>query len=311
MKRLFAIAAASIAGTTFSTSLLAESSDDTIHYRTTEVGNVDIFYREAGSPSDPAVLLLHGWGASSFMFRNLIPLLAEDYYVLAPDLPGFGLTKAPPRNEFDYTFEALTDVIEGFTELKSLDEFAIYVHDYGAPVGFRLGLRDPKQVSAIITQNGNAYVDGLSDVWVPIQRFWADASQENRDALRPLMSLETNTFQYQQGVTDTSLIEPEVIALAQAGFDAPGNMEIQLDLFGDYQNNVALYPEFQEYFRTSGVPILAVWGNGDPFFLPAGAEAFRNDSPNATVRLYDSGHFALETHNDEIGAEFLNFSTTL
>jgi pimeloyl-ACP methyl ester carboxylesterase len=278
-----------------------------VHYRTADIDQAKIFYREAGPKDAPNVLLLHGWGASSFMFRNLIPVLATTYHVVAPDLPGFGLTTAPPREAFTYSFDHLADVTDKFTVAKGMDRYAVYVFDYGAPVGYRLALRHPERISAIISQNGNAYAEGLSPGWDPIRRYWNAPTPENRNALRAFMTLKTNKWQYEQGVADPSVIEPEAYLLSQVSFDQPGNLEIQLDLLGDYKSNVALYPAFQSYFRSSKPPLLAVWGSHDPFFLPAGAEAYRRDDPNAEVHLYDTGHLALETHNDEIAAEIMKF----
>lgn len=276
------------------------------YHRTLDVEGVNVFYREAGRPEAPKVVLLHGWGASSFMFRNLIPILAEKYHVIAPDLPGFGLTSASAR-DFRYDFDNLAQVIERFLAAKKIDRYAVYVFDYGAPTGYRLALRNPEKVRAIISQNGNAYLEGLSAGWDPIRRYWNEPTPANRDALRAFMTLETQKFQYLEGVKDKTLVEPETYLLAQAGFDAPGNMEIQLDLFRDYQSNLALYPQFQAYFRKHQPPILAVWGKNDPFFLPAGAEAYKRDNPKAEVHFYDTGHFALETHNDEIGQRIIEF----
>jgi pimeloyl-ACP methyl ester carboxylesterase len=300
----------SLAGAALAAALLSSTIAGALertHFRTTEVGAVKVFYREAGPKDAPAVLLLHGWGASSFMFRNLIPMLSDKYRVIAPDLPGFGLTEAPPRERFKYDFEALADVVDGFTRKVGLDRYAIYVFDYGAPTGYRLALRHPDKITAIISQNGNAYEEGLSPGWDPIKRYWNDPSQANRDALRAFMTLKTNRWQYEEGEPDKSLIEPEAYHLSQAGFDSPGNVEIQLDLFGDYKSNVALYPQFQAYFRNKRPPLLAVWGRNDPFFLPAGAEAYRRDNPQAEVELYDAGHLALETRGPEIGARIRDF----
>ena len=285
----------------------AAQANEQTHFRTIDVEGVKLFYREAGPKDAPAVLLLHGWGASSFMFRNLIPILATKYHVIAPDLPGFGLTEAPPRENFTYDFEHLADVIDKFTQSKGLDRYAVYVFDYGAQTGFRLALKHPEKITAFISQNGNAYEEGLSAGWTPIRKYWTQPTQENRDALRGFMTLKTNRWQYEEGVTDKSLIEPEPYLSSQAAFDRPGNIEIQLDLFGDYKSNVALYPKFQAYFRDRKPPLLAVWGKNDPFFLPAGAEAYKRDNPNAEVRLFDTGHFALETHNAEIGAAIMDF----
>jgi pimeloyl-ACP methyl ester carboxylesterase len=259
-----------------------------------------IFYREAGPKNAPNLLLLHGFPTSSHMFRNLIPRLSDRYHVIAPDLPGFGFSEAPDRKRFRYTFENLAKIIGSFVEAIGLEQYAIYVFDYGAPVGFRLALAHPDRITAIISQNGNAYEEGLSQGWNPIQRYWKEASPENRTALRDFLTPEATKSQYLYGVEDASLVAPESYTLDSALLARPGNDEIQLDLFLDYASNVALYPEFQDYFRTSKPPLLAVWGKNDPFFLPPGAEAFRRDNPNAEINFYDTGHFALETHVAEI-----------
>ena len=274
-------------------------------YATVE-GN-KIFYREAGSKTCPAILLLHGFPTSSHMFRNLIPALADRYYVVAPDLPGFGFSDAPDRKKFRYTFDNLAKVTAGFTRAIGLDQYAIYVFDYGAPVGFRLALAHPERVTAIISQNGNAYEEGLSQGWNPIQKYWKEPTTENRAALRQFLTPETTKWQYLHGVQDVSLVAPESYELDSALLARPGNDEIQLDLFLDYASNVALYPKFQEYFRTKRPPLLAVWGNGDPFFLPPGAEAFKRDNPSAEVHFYNTGHFALETHAQEIATAIRDF----
>jgi pimeloyl-ACP methyl ester carboxylesterase len=279
-----------------------------INYRTAEVNGRKVFYREAGDRRAPALLLLHGFPTSSHMFRNLIPLLADRFHIVAPDLPGFGFTDAADRSHFEYTFDNLAKVIDGFTQAVDLKRYAIYVFDYGAPVGFRLALAHPERITAIISQNGNAYEEGLSQGWNPIQAYWREPTQKNRTALRDFLKPETTKSQYTHGVTEESLIAPESYTLDSALLARPGNDEIQLDLFLDYASNVALYPDFQAYLRTHRPPLLAVWGKNDPFFLPPGAEAFKRDVPNAEVRFYDTGHFALETHGAEIAAavgEFL------
>lgn len=279
-----------------------------IAYKTCPVQGFNIFFREAGNPSDPAILLLHGFPTSSHMFRNLIPKLANAFHIIAPDLPGFGFSDAPDHRSFQYTFARLAEVIGKFTEQIGLRKFAIYVFDYGAPTGYRLALNFPDRITAIISQNGNAYVEGLSEGWNPIRAYWENPSRENRDALRAMCSLETTRWQYHHGVENAGeRIAPESIALDQALLDRPQSLEIQLDLFGDYQSNVALYPRFQEFFRKYQPPTLAVWGKNDPFFLPAGAEAYQRDNPKAKVVFYDTGHFALETHADEIAAEIRSF----
>lgn len=276
-------------------------------YQHVTVDGNKIFYREAGSATSPAILLLHGFPTSSHMFRDLFPVLADRYHVVAPDLPGFGFSDAPDRNGFRYTFDNLAKAIDGFTQAVALDRYAIYIFDYGAPVGLRLALAHPERITAIISQNGNAYEEGLSQGWNPIQKYWKDPTPENRAALREFLTPEATKSQYLYGVTDTTLVAPEAWALDSALLARPGNDEIQLDLFLDYASNVALYPKFQEYFRSKRPPMLAVWGKSDPFFLPPGAEAFRRDLPAAEVHFYDTGHFALETHHQEIARTIQDF----
>jgi pimeloyl-ACP methyl ester carboxylesterase len=278
-------------------------------HRFVDVDGLKIFCREAGAETLPALLLLHGFPTSSHMFRDLIPALADDYHVVAPDLPGFGFSETPDRTQFTYTFDHLADVIERFTTVAGLTRYAIYVFDYGAPVGFRLATRHPERITAIISQNGNAYEEGLSGGWNPIQRYWKEPTSENRAALRNFLTPEATRWQYTHGVHDESLVAPESYTLDSALLARPGNDEIQLDLFLDYASNVALYPRFQEYFRTHRPRLLAVWGKNDPFFLPSGAEAFRRDNRNAEVRFFDTGHFALETHASEIAAAIRDFLT--
>lgn len=279
-----------------------------VTYKTLPLPEVNIFFREAGDPGAPVVLLLHGFPSSSHMFRNLIPELSSEYHVIAPDLPGFGFSGAPDHESFTYTFDHLAEIMAQFVEELGLGRLALYVFDYGAPVGFRLALKYPERISAIITQNGNAYLEGLSDGWSAIRKFWEEPTRENRDALRQFCSEQITRFQYHHGVADAETrIAPEAIALDQALLERSQSLDIQLDLFGDYQNNLALYPKFQEFFRTHRPPTLAVWGKHDPFFLPAGAEAYRNDNPDAKVILFDTGHFALETHAAEIGDEMRTF----
>ena len=279
----------------------------TLVYRTAEVGGLKVFYREAGDVQAPVVLLLHGFPTSSHMYRDLIPALADRYRVLAPDLPGFGFTDAPDRARFTYSFEHLTDVIDRLTEVLGLGRYAVYVFDYGAPVGFRLALRHPERVTAIISQNGNAYLEGLSEGWNPIQAYWKDPSPANRAALRAFLKPEATQWQYTHGVPKPERLSPDAWTLDSALLARPGNDEIQLDLFGDYQSNVALYPRFQEYIRSQRPPLLAVWGKNDPFFLPAGAAAFKRDNPDAEVHLLDAGHFALESEGPEIAAIIRDF----
>ena len=266
-----------------------------------------IFYREAGDPTAPTLLLLHGFPTSSHMFRNLIPLLASDYHVIAPDLPCFGYSDAPERSQFTYSFARLAEIIDGFTRVVGLDRFALYIFDYGAPVGFRLALKHPEKITAIISQNGNAYREGLSQGWNPIQKYWREPTAANRAALRDFLKPEATKWQYTHGAPEARLIAPESYMLDSALLARPGNDEIQLDLFRDYVSNIALYPKFQAYFRDKRPPILAAWGKNDPFFLPPGAEAFKRDNPAAEVRLFDTGHFALETHCTEIANAIRDF----
>jgi pimeloyl-ACP methyl ester carboxylesterase len=280
-----------------------------VHHHTVDIDGLNVFYRESGRADAPAILLLHGFPSSSHMFRNLIPRLSPHFHVVAPDLPGFGQTDMPSRERFNYTFDALAGVIDRFTEKVGLTRFAVYVFDYGAPVGWRLALKHPERISAIISQNGNAYEDGLSEAWNPIQAYWRDPSAENRNALRAMLAPQTTSFQYLHGVADPSLVSPDGRSLDDHYLARPGADEVQLDLFRDYATNVALYPAFHRYLREHRPALLAVWGKNDPFFLPAGAEAFARDVPDADIRLFDTGHFALETHASEIGAAITEFLT--
>jgi pimeloyl-ACP methyl ester carboxylesterase len=273
-----------------------------INYRFADVDGVKIFYRQAGNPGKPVLLLLHGFPSASHMFRDLIPLLADRFHIVAPDLPGFGQSDMPDRKTFAYTFDHIAHVIGRFTEVIGIERFAIYVFDYGAPTGFRIAMDHPERITGIISQNGNAYEEGLSDGWNPIRAYWKEPSQANRDALRAFLAPETTRWQYVHGVTDEARVSPDGIALDNFYLARPGADEVQLDLFGDYKSNVALYPNFQTYFRTHKPPFLAIWGKNDPFFLPPGAEAFKRDIPTAVVRFLDTGHFALETHATEIAA---------
>jgi pimeloyl-ACP methyl ester carboxylesterase len=282
-----------------------------VHYYKTKVNGLNIFYREAGPTDGPVILLLHGYPTSAFMYRNLIPILSAKYHVIAPDLPGFGFSDAPARKDFPYTFDNLAASMQGFIDSLKLSRFAVYIFDYGAPVGLRLALANPEKITAIISQNGNAYEQGLSAEWNPIRKYWQDPSPENRNALSDFVALEITKFQYEHGVTDLSLIAPEAYTLDQHFLDQPEHVEIQLDLMLDYRSNVALYPKFQAYFRDKKPPVLAVWGNKDPYFLPAGAEGYRKDNPAATVKFYDTGHFALETHAQEIGEDILEFMSRI
>jgi pimeloyl-ACP methyl ester carboxylesterase len=273
-----------------------------------EADGVQVFYRAAGDENAPVVLLLHGFPTSSFMFRELIPRLANDYRIIAPDLPGFGFTEVPTDRQYVYSFDHLALTIEAFTRTLKIDRYAIYVFDYGAPTGFRLAMGHPERVTAIISQNGNAYEEGLGDAWAPIRKYWSAPTAENRDILRKSVLTAGGTrWQYTHGVADPESVPPESYTLDTALLERAGNKEIQLDLFLDYASNVRLYPKFQEYFRKSRPPLLAIWGKNDPFFIPAGAEAFRKDLPAARIQLLGTGHFAIETHVLEIAATMKEF----
>jgi pimeloyl-ACP methyl ester carboxylesterase len=278
-----------------------------IKYHAADVDGFKVFYREAGPAAASKLLLLHGFPSAGHMFRDLMPLLADKIHMVAPDLPGFGQSDLPAREKFNYSFDNVARVIDRFTEVIGFDRFAVYVFDYGAPTGFRLAVRHPERITAIISQNGNAYEEGLSEGWSPIKAYWQDASQANRRALRAFLTPETTRWQYSHGVRDQTVISPDGYCLDSFYLTRPGADEVQLDLFGDYKSNVALYPTFQKYFRTYKPPLLAVWGKNDPFFLPAGAEAFKRDIPDALVRFFDTGHFALETHAAEIAAAMRTF----
>ncbi len=273
-----------------------------------EADGVRVFYRSAGDPHSPVILLLHGFPASSFMFRELIPRLAGNYRVIAPDLPGFGFTEVPAERKYVYSFDRLTATLDAFTQALEISRFAMYVFDYGAPTGFRLAMAHPERVTAIVSQNGNAYEEGLGDAWGPIRKYWAEPTSEIREEIRKnILTLEGTRWQYTHGTSDPESVPPESYTLDAALLERPGNKDIQMDLFLDYASNVKLYPAFQDYFRKSRPPLLAIWGRNDPFFIPAGAEAFRNDIPDARIEFLDTGHFAIETHYIEIAAAMKGF----
>jgi pimeloyl-ACP methyl ester carboxylesterase len=278
-----------------------------IHRKRIEADGVRVFYREAGDPTAPVVLLLHGFPASSFQYRELIPRLADRYRVIAPDLPGFGFTEVPAERRYVYTFDALAKTIEAFTNALNLKSYALYIFDYGAPTGLRLAMAHPERVTAIVSQNGNAYEEGLGDAWAPLRRYWSDPSDANRNAIRGILNAEGMKHEYSVGMPNSDVVAPESYTLDAALLARPGNVDIQLDLFLDYANNVKLYPKFQEYFRKSKPPLLAIWGKNDLYFIPPGAEAFRRDIPDATVQFLDTGHFALETHLEEIATSMRTF----
>jgi len=277
-----------------------------VHHRVLDIEGVSVFYREAGSPTAPTVLLLHGFGASSYMFRNLIPQLARQYHVIAPDLPGFGQTTVQPGADFAWTFDNLANVIDAFTVAKDIVRYAMYVFDYGAPVGWRLAVRHPEKVTAIVSQNGNAYEEGLSAGWADMRTAWAQPTAANREALRRFNTLEMTKWQYTEGVPNPSLIAPETYQLAYAAIERIG-VDAQMDLLVDYGANIAQYGALHAYFRRCQPPTLAIWGRNDPFFTPPGAEAFKRDNPQAEVHFLDTGHFAIETHGGEIAARMLAF----
>jgi pimeloyl-ACP methyl ester carboxylesterase len=282
------------------------STIPSVTFHRADADGVSVFYREAGPADAPVILLLHGYPTSSHMFRELIPRLAGKYRVIAPDLPGFGFTTVPAERNYKYTFDAIAKTVETFVDAIGLTRYAIYIFDYGAPTGLRLAVAHPERVTAIVSQNGNAYEEGLGDAWDPIKAYWKEPTQEHREGLRQFLSLEMTKWQYTHGVADPDQVAPESYTLDQALMERPGNKEIQLDLILDYATNVALYPKFQEYFRTSKPPLLAIWGKNDPFFIPLGAEAFKRDNPNAKVQMLDTGHFAIETHVEEIAAAILD-----
>jgi len=275
-----------------------------IKYRTADVDGSGIFYREAGKEGSPKLLLLHGFPSAGHMFRDLIPLLADRFHIIAPDLPGFGNSSMP---EHGHSFDAIAATIDRFTEVVGFDRYAIYIFDYGAPTGLRLAVKHPDRITAIISQNGNAYQEGLSDGWNPIRAYWQEPSAVNREALQAFLKPESTIWQYTHGVPDPSAVSPDGYSLDNFYLTRPGATELQLDLFGDYKSNVALYPAFQAYFRAHKPPFLAVWGRNDPFFLPAGAQAFKRDLPDAVIRFFDTGHFALETHAAEIAEAIRDF----
>lgn len=301
------VAGALSAGAAQATDSRAVAAAPLVSFHYAQVDDVKVFYRQAGNPNAPTVLLLHGFPTSSFMYRDLIPMLAKRYHVIAPDMPGFGLTEAPKQGKYAYTFDQLAKTMEGFTKVLGLQRYALQVFDYGAPVGWRLAAAHPERVTALISQNGNAYEEGLAEGWGPIQKYWKEPSLANREAVRQFVTPEAIKWQYTHGVKDLSRVAPDTYLLDAALTARPGNVDIQLDLFLDYADNVAKYPQFQAYFRKHRPPILAVWGKNDPFFLNAGAEAFKRDVPSAEVHFFDTGHFALETHVNEIGPVILNF----
>jgi pimeloyl-ACP methyl ester carboxylesterase len=279
----------------------------TVHYKTTRINDLDIFYRDAGPQNAPAILLLHGFPTSSNMFRNLIPRLAGSFRVIAPDYPGFGQSSMPDHNSYPYTFENYADIVDKLAEQLGVSNYSVYVMDYGAPVGYRLALRHPERVQALIVQNGNAYDEGLREFWDPIKKYWNDATPENRAGLHFLVEAKATRWQYENGVSDLTLLDPTTWALDQIGLDRTGNRDIQMDLFYDYRTNVPLYPDFQNFFRKNQPPTLIVWGKNDFIFPPEGAAPYGRDLKNLETHLLDTGHFALETHCEEIASRIETF----
>lgn len=276
---------------------MSSNQPSPVHYRFVDADGVRLFYREAGNPDLPTLLLLHGYPSSSHQFRNLIPLLSDSFHLIAPDLPGFGFTEVPEARRYRYSFDALGETLKAFVDALGLESYALYVFDYGAPSGLRLALAYPERVTGLISQNGNAYLEGLGDAWQPVQQYWAQPTAENRQTVREkVLNLEGTRWQYLHGVSDETLVAPEGYMLDTLLMERPGNKEIQLDLFLDYANNLTLYPAFQQFFRDRQLPTLVIWGKHDPFFIPPGAECWRRDNPHAQVELLDTGHFALETH---------------
>jgi len=292
--------------TSTATSVRKEPS---IHYKTTRINDLDIFYRDAGPQDAPAILLLHGFPTSSNMFRNLIPRLANSFRVIAPDYPGFGQSSMPDHKAYAYTFENYADIVDKLAEQLGISKYSMYVMDYGAPVGYRLALRHPERVQALIVQNGNAYDEGLLEFWDPIKKYWKEATPENRTGLHFLVELKATRWQYENGVSDLTLLDPTAWAVDQLGLDRPGNRDIQMDLFYDYRTNVPLYPDFQNFFRKNQPPTLIVWGKNDFIFPPAGASPYSRDLKNVETHLLDTGHFALETHGEEIANRIETFLT--
>jgi pimeloyl-ACP methyl ester carboxylesterase len=278
-----------------------------VRYNTVRIDELDVFYREAGPQDAPTILLLHGFPTSSNMFRNLISRLAGSFHVVAPDYSGFGQSSMPSHKEFEYSFENLTNVVEQLVERLGLTMYSMYVMDYGAPIGYRLALRHPDRVQALIVQNGNAYDEGLLKFWDPIKKYWNDPTQENREAIRFLVDAKSTRWQYENGVTDRTLLDPTTWTLDQVGLDRPGNAEIQLDLFYSYRTNVPLYPDFQAFFRQYQPPTLIVWGKNDFIFPPEGAAPYPRDLKDVETHLLDTGHFALETHGAEIASRIEGF----
>jgi len=279
-----------------------------VAYRTVAIDGVDVFYREAGPKDAPVLLLLHGFPTSSQMFRNLIPRLADRYRVIAPDYPGYGQSGMPPMDRFDYSFDHLAAVVDQFTQALGLTRFAMYVQDYGAPIGYRIAAAHPERISAIVVQNGNAYHEGIAnDFWVPLKAWWADRSEANVAPLRRALEADGTRWQYTDGARDASRLSPDAWTLDQAYLDRPGNKDIQLALFHSYGSNPGHYAEWQAYFRKHQPPMLIVWGKNDKIFPPAGAHAYLRDLPKAELHLLDTGHFALEEDSATIAALMRRF----
>jgi pimeloyl-ACP methyl ester carboxylesterase len=307
LSRRILLAGAALGSATFGEAAGAERSNALRHGRIRADG-VEVFYREAGRADAPTILLLHGFANSSFYFRHLAPMLADRFHVVAPDLPSFGFTDIPAERGYRYDFDSLSRTLVAFVDAMRLERYILYVFDYGAPVGFDLALTSPDRVAGVVSQNGNAYVEGLGEkAWAPLRAYWATPSPDKREPLRARMTLEGVKAAYFQGVPDPSLIEPESYTLDAAILARPGAADVQIDLKLDYKRNIERYPLYQAYFRARRPKLLAAWGKNDPFFIPPGAEAFRRDIPDARVTLLDTGHFALETHGEAIAREIRGF----
>src|SRR5215469_14770957 len=281
-----------------------------VHYRNAMVDDIQVFYREAGEHHSQTIVLLHGFPSSSHMFRNLLPILAEHFHVVAPDYPGYGYSDSPSVGQFAYTFDHLEEIVEKVLDILQLKRFSLYVQDYGAPVGFRLAVKHPERIEAIISQNGNAYREGLTSFWDAAWPFWSHRTAETEQPIRGLLTPGATRWQYLQGVREPDHVSPDAWTFDQWGLDRPGNADIQLALFEDYRTNLELYPAWQEYFRRYQPPLLAVWGKNDPIFGPAGAEAFKRDLPDSEVQLLETGHFALEEDGELIAQLMIRFLST-
>lgn len=304
---LMRLAAAGLSLGMLTAGAAAAEDSPQIRYHTRDIDGVDVFYREAGPSDAPVILLLHGFPTSSHMYRDLMPRLARHYRVIAPDYPGYGYSDAPSPESFAYTFDQLSEVVERFTQQLGLQRYALFVQDFGGPVGFRLAARHPEQVTALIVQNAVAHEEGLSEALAPARIYWAERTPKTEAPMRELLTFEATRDQYLHGAGDPSRISPDSWHHAQAGLDRPGNVQIQLALLHDYQTNLDQYPVWQRYFREYRPPVLVLWGRNDPFFTVAGAEAYRRDMPDAELHFFDAGHFALEEYAADMARLVVDF----